>query len=85
MMLIIPTPPFQLRMGVAFYAEEARQSSASTREILLALKQLSEPVRYGDGNSMTVINAFGNPITFPMELCFSPDVRPFCITLRRQY
>jgi hypothetical protein len=72
-------------MGVAFCADEARQSSALTRELLLTLKQLPETVPYGDGNSVTVINAFGHPMTFPMELCFSPDVRALCITLRHQY
>ena len=68
-------------MGVAFYADEARQSSALTRERLLALeKRLPETIRYGDGNSVTLINAFGNPMTFPLELCFSPDVRPLYYT-----
>jgi hypothetical protein len=63
-------------MEVAYYAEEARQNSALTREMILALGQrLPEPIRYGDGNSVTVINAFGNPMTFPLEICFSPDVR----------
>ena len=62
-------------MGVAYYAEEARQGSALTREMIMALeKRLSEPIRYGVGNSVTVINAFGNPIMFSLELCFSPDV-----------
>ena len=61
-------------IGVASYADEAKQSSASTRERLLALeKRLPEPIRYDDGNSVTVINAFGNPVTFPLEFCFSPD------------
>ena len=60
-------------MGVAYYAAEARQGLASTREMLE--KRLLETIRYGDGNSVTVINAFGNPMTFPLELCFSPDVR----------
>ena len=64
-------------MGVAYYAEEARQSSAWTREMILSFeKRLPEPIGYGDGNSVTVINAFGNPMTFPLELCFSPDVCP---------
>ena len=68
-------------MGVAYYADEAKQSSALTREMILALeKRLPEPIRYGDGNSVTVINAFGNPMTFPLELCFSPDVRPLYYT-----
>jgi hypothetical protein len=60
-------------MGVAYYAEEARQN---TREMILALHQrLPEHIQYGEGNSVTVINAFGNPMMFPLELCFSPDVR----------
>ena len=64
-------------MGVASYADEAKQSSASTRERLLALeKRLPESIRYGDGNSVTLINAFGNFMVFPLELCFSPDVCP---------
>ena len=78
-------------MGLAYYADEARQDSASTREMVLALeeqfkrltlekklaleKQLPEPIRYGDGNSMTVINAFANPMRFPLEICGSQDVR----------
>ena len=75
-------------MGLAYYADEARQDSALTREMILALekrlalekqleleKQLPEPVRYGDGNSVTVINAFANPMRFPLEICDSPDVR----------
>ena len=62
-------------IGVASYADEARQSSALTRERILDLeKRLPDPIRYGDGNSVTVINAFGKPMTFPLELCFSPDV-----------
>jgi hypothetical protein len=72
---------YYLSIEVASYAEEARQSSACTREILLALKQLPEPVRYGDENSFTLINAFGTPVKFPLELCFSRDVRDLCITL----
>ena len=64
-------------MGVAYYADEAKQSTASTREMIMALeKRLPESIRYGDGNSMTLINAFGKPMTLPLELCFSPDVRP---------
>ena len=52
-----------------------------TREIILALeKRLPETIGYGDGNSVTVINAFGRPMTFPLELCFSPDVRPLYYT-----
>ena len=67
---------YNLRIGIASYADEARQSSASTREGLLALeKRLPQIIRYSDANSVTVINAFGNPMTFPLELCFSPDVR----------
>ena len=63
-------------IGAASYADEARQSSASTREILLALtERLPEHIGYGDANSVTVINAFGNPMTFPLELCFSQNVR----------
>ena len=38
-------------------------------------KRIPEPIRYGDGNSVTVINAFGNPMPFPLEICVSPDVR----------
>ena len=69
-------PPYDLSMSIAYYADESRQSSASIREMILALKkQLPPHIGYGDGNSVTVINAFGNPITFPLELCFSPDVR----------
>ena len=69
-------------MGVASYADEARQSSASIREMILAMeKRLPESIRYGDGNSVTVINAFGNPMRFPLELCFSPDVRTLYDTL----
>ena len=57
------------------------QSSALTRERLLALeKRLPEPIRFGDGNSVTVINAFGNPMRFSLELCCSPDVRPLYYT-----
>ena len=68
-------------MGVAYYADEARQNSALTREMILDLqKRLPEPIRYGDGNSVTVINAFGNPVKFPLELCFSSDVRPLYFT-----
>ena len=63
-------------MGIAYYSDEAKQNSALTRQMILALeKRLPEPIQYGDGNSVTVINAFGNPMTFPLELCFSPDVR----------
>ena len=68
-------------MSIAYYADESRQSSASIREMVLALKkQLPPHIGYGDGNSVTVINAFGNPMTFPLELCFSPDVRPLYYT-----
>jgi hypothetical protein len=74
---------YYLSIGVASYADEAKQSSALTRQRLLALeKRLPETIGYGDGNSVTVINAFGNPMTFPLELCLSPDVRFFCITFR---
>ena len=63
-------------MGSAYYADEARQSSASTREMIMALeKRLPEPIRYSTGNSLTLINAFGKPMTLPLELCFSQDVR----------
>ena len=72
---------FTTSIGFASYAEESRRSIASTMEILLALKKLPEPIRYGVGNSLTVINAFGNPMTFPLELCFSPDVCPLYFTL----
>ena len=72
-------PPHILSMGAAYYAAEARQSSASTREILE--KRLPKPVRYGDGNSVTVINAFGNSMPFPLEICVSPDVRLLYYTL----
>ena len=65
-------------MGAAYYAAEARQSSASAREMLE--KRMPERIGYGDGNSVTVINAFGNPMTFPLELCFSPDVRTLHFT-----
>ena len=44
-------------------------------------KRLPESIRYGDGNSVTVINAFGKRMTLPLELCFSPDVRPLYYTL----
>ncbi|KAF8811589.1 hypothetical protein BYT27DRAFT_7089287 [Phlegmacium glaucopus] len=58
----------------ASYADETRQSLASTKEELLAIqKRLPRSIGYGDGNSVTVINAFGNPMTFPLEFCFSPD------------
>jgi hypothetical protein len=68
-------------MGFAYYADEARQSSALTREMILALeKRLPEPMQYGDENSVTVINAFGNPMRFPLEVCFSPDVRALYYT-----
>jgi hypothetical protein len=72
---------YYLSIGVASYADEAKQSSALTRQRLLALeKRLPETIGYGDGNSVTVINAFGKPMTFPLELCLSPDVRDLCIT-----
>ena len=68
-------------MSIAYYADESRQSSASIREMVLALKkQLPPHIGYGDGNSVTVINAFGNPMTFPLEVCFSPEVRPLYFT-----
>jgi hypothetical protein len=67
-------------MGVTFYADEARQSSASTREILMTMKRLPESIRYGDGNSVTVINAFGNPMVFPLEIFFSWHVRTLFYT-----
>jgi hypothetical protein len=68
-------------MLAAYYADETRQSSASTRERLLALeKRLPETIQYNDGNSVTVINAFGNPMRLPLELCFSPDVRALYYT-----
>jgi hypothetical protein len=77
---------YYLSIGVASYADEAKQSSALTRQRLLALeKRLPETIGYGDGNSVTVINAFGSSMTFPLELCLSPDVRFFWITLRDQY
>ena len=66
-------PPHILSVGAAYYAAEARQSIASTREMLE--KRLPQPIRYGDGNSVTVINALGNPMLFPLEICVSPDVR----------
>ena len=66
-------PPHILSVGAAYYAAEARQSSASTREMLE--RRIPEPIRYSDGNSVTVMNAFGNPMPFPLEICVSSDVR----------
>jgi hypothetical protein len=61
---------------VAFYADETRQGSASTGEALLALqKRLPRSVAYGDGNSIVLVDAFGERVTFPWELGCSQDVR----------
>ena len=76
MIMLIQMPPYNLSIGVASCAEEVRQGSASIGEMKLALERLPEPIRYGDGNSVTVINAFREPMRFPLELCYSPDVRP---------
>jgi hypothetical protein len=71
-------------MGVASSADEAGQSSASTRQRLLDLKKrLPKPIGYDDGNSVTLINTYGSPMTFPLELCLYPELRALCITLRR--
>ncbi|KIM39265.1 hypothetical protein M413DRAFT_415872 [Hebeloma cylindrosporum] len=40
-----------------------------------AKRQSLVALGYNNSNSLTLINAFGNPMTFPLELCFSLEQR----------
>ena len=54
------------------------QISASANKRLLApAKRLPVPrsVRYGDGNLVTLIDPFGKRRSFPLDCCYSQDVR----------
>ena len=70
-------------MGDAYYAAETRQSSASTREMLE--KRFSEPIRYGDGNSVTVISRqkiYYEYYILPVEWYSGAHIPPFKVYLR---
>jgi hypothetical protein len=56
-----------------FYADETRQISASVNEVLALQKRLPRSLGYGDGNSVTLINPFGERLSFSWEYCYSQD------------
>ncbi|KAF8967546.1 hypothetical protein BDZ97DRAFT_1980347 [Flammula alnicola] len=58
----------------SYYADVNREALASIRkEIVTIQKQLPPSLGYGCENAVILIDAFGKPMTLPMDFCYSPD------------
>ncbi|KAF8962969.1 hypothetical protein BDZ97DRAFT_1064342 [Flammula alnicola] len=63
--------------STSYHADVIREALASitttTQEILTIQRQLPPSLGYGRENAVILVDAFGKPMTLPMDFCYSPD------------